>query len=549
MKSAAEFLPIFPPGRRPVRSSHGAVATSHPLASAEALTVLQNGGSAADAAVAAAGVLCVAEPHMTGVGGDAFALARPPDGGGGGIDESNPIALDGSGWLPAGFSLPGPGPDSDPGPNGSGLSKIPETSPLAVTVPGAVAAWEKLHRRFGRLPWREVLAPAIRCAREGVPVAPRVARDWRREIARVESDPDAKKLFLKDGKSFEAGEIFSNPRLAESLEEIAQGGAKAFYCGGAARDIVAKLNALGGAHAAADFADFHADGARWRAAAAADYRGWTVWECPPSGQGLAALLMLRAMAARDFAKMNPARRVAAFAEICARAYEWRDAAVGDDSPRGDFSRILESALREKFPAEKNSAEKFPTEKIPAEHRDTICLAAADSSGLAVSFINSLFHPFGGGIVAPQSGILLHNRGAAFSPSSAVNAPGPRKRPLHTIIPGMARSPHGDILSFGVMGGNYQAAGHAWLLMNLLDCGMDLQAALDAPRIFAPSPQNRRAQVEPGFSESERSALAEAGWNLVDSSEPLGGGQAVLRFADGTFLSASDSRKDGVALGF
>ena len=518
---------FFPPGRPPVLSPRGAVAASHPLASAEALLALQNGGSAADAAIAAAAVLCVAEPHMTGIGGDAFALIHDPkapqspdspD-----SPDGAPLALDGSGWLPAGFSAP-------PG------GVIPQTSPLAVTVPGAVAAWEKLHQRFGKLPWPDLLAPAVRLARAGIPVAPRVARDWRRESARVEADADAAAVLLADGRPFRAGETWRNPRLADSLRAIAEDGAAAFYRGAIVRDIIAKLRALGGAHAEGDFAEYHDTGAQSRAPASAPYRRWTVWECPPSGQGLAALLMLRAMEARDFAGMNPTRRTAAFAEICARAYAWRDAEIGDDAPRGDFSAILESALRERF---------------PAEHRDTIYLAAADSSGLVVSFINSLFHPFGGGLLAPRSGILLHNRGAAFSPGagSGANAPGPRKRPLHTIIPGMARSPEGDILAFGVMGGQYQAAGHAWFLSNLLDGGMDLQAALDAPRLFAYSPNGRTVQLEPGFSLAARAGLAAAGWDFADLSEPLGGGQAVLRFADGLVLSASDARKDGAALGF
>ena len=448
---------FFPPGRPPVVSANGATATSHPLASAEALEALKNGGSAADAAIAAAAILCVAEPHMTGIGGDAFALV------GGKNMGDNPAALDGSGWLPAGFRLQSGG--------------VAETSPQAVTVPGAVAAWEKLHRRFGKLAWRDLLAPAVRAAREGVPLAPRVARDWKSESARTLADEDARKIFLPNGHPPQVGDLHRNPALADALEDVAQNGAAAFYQGGIARDIVSKLRALGGAHAESDFADYYESGARWREPAATEYRGWKIWECPPSGQGLTALLMLRAMRGRNFAAMPPAGRAVAFAEVCRRAYQWRDANIGDNAPDGDFSAILESALRQNFPAD------------GAAHRDTIYLAAADSDGLTVSFINSLFHPFGGGIVAPQSGVLLHNRGASFSPNAqGPNAPGARKRPLHTIIPGMAASPGGDILSFGVMGGHYQAAGHAWFLMNILDLGADLQSALDAPRLFAFPPE-------------------------------------------------------------
>ena len=510
---------FFAPGRSPVLSAHGAVATSHPLASAEALQILRQGGSAADAAIAAAAILCVAEPHMTGVGGDVFALAKRAN------SPGAPASLDGSGWLPAAFSPPSSG-------------AIPETSPLAVTVPGATAAWEKLHQRFGKLAWRDVLAPAVRAASDGVPLAPRVARDWQKESARLLPDADARQFFLPEGKAPRVGDLHRNPNLARTLENIAQNGAAAFYRGDIARDIVAKLNSLGGAHSESDFAEYYENGAQWREPASLEYRGWTVWECPPSAQGLAALLMLRALRERDLAAATPENRALLFANICRRAYQWRDANIGDNFPSGDFAAVLESVRRESFPPQ------------GAEHRDTVYLAAADSDGLLVSFINSLFHPFGGGIYIPQSGVLLHNRGAAFSPRpESPNAPGPRRRPLHTLLPGMAENADGDILSFGVMGGNYQAAGHAWFLMNLLDLGADLQTALDAPRIFAFPPETSELQIEPGFSRPTRLALRRAGWKLKNAPDPLGGGQAALRFADGLIASASDARKDGAATGY
>ena len=506
---------FFPPGRPPVVSGNGAIAASHPVASAVGANAIQQGGSAADAAIAAAAILCVAEPHMTGIGGDAFALVRETN--------NEPVALDGSGWLPEKFCA------SEP---------VSETSPHSVTIPGAVAAWEKLHRRFGKLPWASLFTPAIRAAHDGIPVAPRVARDWRNEKDRVLSDADAKALFLPNGQAPSAGEPHRNPALARALNDIAQNGARAFYAGDIAQDIVSKLNAAGGAHLESDFADYYESGAQWREPMAAAYREWKVWECPPSGQGLAALLMLRAMEKHNLQNETPENRAVVFAEICRRAYQWRDANIGDNAPKGSADDILESALRENFPA------------TGAEHRDTVYLAVVDGDGLCVSFINSLFHPFGSGIVAPKNGILLHNRGAAFSPDMKnPNAPAPRKRPMHTLIPAMAQSPQGDTLAFGVMGGQYQAAGHAWFLMNVLDLQHDLQSALDAPRLFAFPPEHPELRIEPGFSESVRRALTNSGWRLTDLIEPLGGGQAVLRFADGVLLSASDARKDGCALGF
>ena len=508
---------FFPPGRAPVVCGNGAVAASHPVASFVGVDVIRQGGSAADAAVAAAAILCVAEPHMTGIGGDAFALVRECETGG------EPVALDGSGWLPEKFCASG---------------VVSETSPHSVTVPGAVAAWEKLHQRFGKLPWANLLAPAVRAAHDGIPVAPRVARDWRNEKSRVVSDGDARALFLPNGRAPSAGETHRNPALARALSDIARNGARTFYAGDIARDIVRKLNAAGGAHSESDFADYYEGGAEWREPAAAAYREWKVWECPPAGQGLAALLMLRAMEGRDLGNESAEDRAVAFAEICRRAYQWRDANIGDGAPVGEADDILESALRENFSA------------TGAEHRDTVYLAAVDGGGLCVSFINSLFHPFGSGIVAPQSGILLHNRGAAFSPEmKSPNAAGPRRRPMHTLAPAMAQSPRGDALVFGVMGGQYQAAGHAWFLTNVLDLQCDLQSALDAPRLFAFPPESPGLRIEPGFSESVRRALTGAGWRLADLTEPLGGGQAVLRFADGVLLAASDARKDGCAAGF
>ena len=540
MKSSAcgSGKSFFGPGRAPVLAAHAAVATSHPLAAAEALSVLKNNGSAADAAITAAAMLCVAEPHMTGIGGDAFALAgfRKTNNG-----TETPVALDGSGWLPAGFSL------------SQGDSGIGETSPLSVTVPGAIAAWEKLHQRFGKVPWKELLAPAVAAARIGIPVAPRVARDWKNESARVQSDPDAAALYLPDGKAPNIGDLHRNPKLADALESVAQDGARAFYVGDIAHDIVGKLNSLGASHSASDFAEYLQDGAQWRTPVATDYRGWKVWECPPAGQGLAALLMLRAMREHDFAAMNESERAKVFASICRRAYQWRDENIGDNAPAGNLNEVLENAARECFPKpgpESESESQVQPRRRGAEHRDTVCVVAMDADGLAVSLLNSLFHPFGSGIVAPQSGTLLHNRGASFSPNPrSPNTPSPRKRPLHTLIPALAENANGDALAFGVMGGQYQAAGHAWFLTNLLDLQVDLQSALDAPRMFCYPPESDALQLEPGFAETTRKALCDAGWKLATAESPMGGGQAALRFADGTLAAASDPRKDGVALGF
>ena len=510
------LLPSSAYRKPPLYAVNGACATSHPLASAEALAVLRAGGSAADACIAAAAVQCVVEAHMTGIGGDCFVMIKPP--------AAPPTALNGSGHCPAGLSLPALVQQSG--------GALKETSPLTVTVPGAVDAWHKLHHYYGRLPWRGLFQTAIRYASHGYPLAARVAHDWEIYQQRVCDDDDARAVFLPDGKPPAEGDIHRQPALAATLMKIADDGGDSFYRGDIAKQMVAKLNRGGAPHTLDDFSSYQA---RWETPVATNFRGWRVWECPPNCQGVVALLMLELMG-RQPPTPPSGKSLGDFADITRRAYVWRDKHLGEAMTNWKNAAMTLAANDSVTPS-----------TPPPEHKDTVYLAAIDGRGLAVSFINSIFHPFGSGIVAPECGVLFHNRGLSFSLQEGhANALAPRKRPMHTIIPAIAEGPAGEILSFGIMGGHYQAAGQAWFLQRWLDDGADLQQALDAPRIFN---YPDALWVEKSLPVALQQQLAAAGHTVKIRDEPLGGGQAVLRTADNRLVAASDSRKDGVALGF
>ena len=463
---------------------------------------------------------------MTGVGGDCFALVKSPR-------HRAPLALNGSGWAPGNVDA-------------GALNVIGECSAHAVTVPGAVSAWKKLHDRFGRLPWRGLFTAAIRYAAEGAPVAARVALDWQESSSRVASDTDAANIFLPEGKAPQVGDIHRQPKLAATLAAIADDGGRSFYKGAIAEDIVGKLKSLGGAHELSDFAEYKA---QWQTPIAGEYRGRRIWQCPPNGQGAVVLLMLAAMSQiKDWQNITGQRRAHYYAIITRLAYQWRDNNIGDDIDAAQLQKQIadEAANIARFVQSGELPPPLPAPPPQAEHRDTVYLAAIDKWGLCVSFINSIFHPFGSGIVAPQSGVLLHNRGASFSlREGSANKLAPRKRPMHTIIPAIAESEN-ETAAFGVMGGHYQAAGQAWFLCKWLDEGMNLQQALDAPRFFN---YPDAVYAEPTLHDDVCGELKKRGHKVVFNKQPLGGGQAVMRLANGVLVAASDTRKDGMAVGY
>jgi gamma-glutamyltranspeptidase/glutathione hydrolase len=518
-------------GRSPARSEHGMAATAHPQATLLALDILRAGGNAVDAGIAAMALLCVIEPHATGIGGDCFAIHAP-----GGRD---PVGLNGSGRAPARAT-----PDWY---RGQGIAGIGFESPHSVTVPGAIDAWWRLHADHGRLPWDRLLAPAIAAAEDGYLVTDRVARDWARLVPRLAGDEVSARLMLPGGRAPAVGTKFAAPRLGATLRRIAAEGRDGFYRGPVAEDIVARLNALGGLHTVEDFAASRPD---YVDLIATEYRGYRVCEIPPAGQGITALMMLNALAPEDPAALDAVDRIHLLAEITKAAYRRRDALIGDpgfaDIP---VERLLSAAETARIRAEVDMARVGPEGPLPDfEHRDTTYLCVVDSDRNALSLINSLFQGFGSCICAPESGVMLQNRGASFRlDPDHPNAIAPGKRPMHTIIPGMLCEGTRAVMPFGVMGGHYQPVGHAALLSNMLDLGMDVQEALAAPRSFA---RGGTLQLEPIVPGEVAAALAARGHAVDHKAAPLGGGQAIwIDHAAGTLTGGSEPRKDGIALGY
>ncbi|ACL58617.1 gamma-glutamyltransferase family protein [Methylobacterium nodulans] len=519
------------PGRSPVYAANAAVATSHPLSTLAAIEVLRSGGNAVDAAIAAVAVQGVVDPLMTGIGGDCFALYLPKG-------AERPIALNGSGRSPAAAQ--------DSWYLDRGISITP-TSPHAVTVPGAVAAWGWLVERHGTRSLGELLQPAIGYAEQGYPVQPRVAWDWARNVERVAGDPASAAAYLVDGQAPTAGTIMRHPALARTLGRIAAEGPKGFYEGPVAEDIVGRLRALGGLHTLDDFAQAAPEEV---VPVTTRYRGYDVYECPPSGQGLAALMMLNVLSGFDIGALSETDRVHLFAEACKQAYHHRDALFADPV----VARVpVEHLLSEAWRASAQGAIDMTRAQAPilwpeVAHKDTVYLCVVDRDGNAISLINSIFQGFGSGILAPQSGVLLHNRGFSFRVEPGhPNTIGPRKRPLHTIIPGFLMREGRAVAPFGVMGGHYQAMGHVELLTGLIDRGLDVQEALDAPRSFA---FGGGLELEEGFSKDVAGALEARGHRVVPATAPLGGGQVIwIDHARGVLSAGSDPRKDGSALGY
>lgn len=521
--------------RRPAPvATEAMIATSHPLATAAGLEMLTAGGNAVDAALAAVAVQCVVDPLMTGIGGDCFALYAPKGG---------PVkALNGSGRAPAAATVKAL--------RDAGLTdEIPQTSPHAVTVPGAISAWCLLHDTHGSLPLERIFASAIRYAEDGYPVMPRVAMDWAGNAELVGGDANAAALFLPNGRAPLAGERHSQPLLGARLREIAAKGAAGFYEGETAAKMVAHLRGLGGLHTEEDF---HAgkDAAVWADPISTPYGGYDVVECPPNGQGLAALLILRILSKFDMGPdLSEADRIHLHAEATKLGYHHRDALIADPAQSQDVTELLLSdAVVDALAAKIDMTRALPPSLWDEpEHKDTIYLCVVDKDGNALSFINSIFHGFGSTRLDPETGVLFHSRGASFRLIEGhPNAIAPMKRPMHTIIPGMLCKDGAAVMPFGVMGGQYQAAGHAAFLSGLLDLGMSVQDAMDAPRSFA---HDGVLQIEPGVSEEARAELEARGHKLSLQTSPIGGSQAIrIDPETGFLLSGSDTRKDGCALG-
>jgi len=524
------------PGRSLVMARNGMAATSHPLSTLAAVNVLMAGGNAMDAAVAACAVQCVVEPGSTGIGGDCFALYSRKGG-------DDIVAFDGSGWAPAAAN-----PDTL---MALGVTSLERHSPHAVTVPGAIDAWSTLLRDHGTRSLAESLAPAVVLAEEGYVVAPRAAADWAKQASLLNLDENARQQLLVNERAPVAGSVHRQPLLAESLRSIGRDGAKAFYEGPIAQDIVTYLRGKGGLHTQDDFAAYKGE---YVTPITSHFLGYDIHECPPGGQGVIALLILNILA-RCEAYSDPlsADRIHCEIEATRLAYSIRDAVLAD--PRGsavDVEWLLSDALADELyrRIDLSAAIKTVSTFQPPDHKDTVYICVVDKDRNCASFINSLFHPFGSGLMAPRSGVLLHNRGQSFELRSGhPNAIAPHKRPLHTIIPGMTTKNGRVDMTFGVMGGHYQAMGHAHFLSKVLHYGMDMQSAIDLPRVF-PKPGTDAVEVEGTLPVATRVELTRRGFNLVPPAWAIGGAQAIsIDWDNGSLIGASDHRKDGCALGY
>jgi gamma-glutamyltranspeptidase/glutathione hydrolase len=522
------------PGRSPVRTTGVMAATSHPLSTQAALEMLRAGGNAVDAAICASAVQAVVEPQSTGIGGDCFVLYCPR-----GTDEV--IALNGSGRAPAAASIERF--------QAMGMEEVPTYGPHSVSIPGAIDAWDRLIRDHGRKTLAEVLAPAIHYAEKGYVVHDRVAFDWHQAKVLLEQDVHSAAIFLRDGRALEAGETHVQPALAATLRRVAELGRKGFYEGPVAEALVARLRELGGLHSLDDFAATRCD---YVASVSIDYRGYRVHQMPPNNQGLTALLALNILAQDDLSSLEPhgARRFHLEVEAARLAYRERDKRLGELDRSNPVIEALLSKAHAARLRQKISMDRAMTDlpEVELKRSDTVYISVVDEDRNAISFINSTYHSFGSGITCPETGVVLQNRATSFRMDPThPNALAPGKRPMHTIMPGMLTRDGRAVMPFGVMGGDYQPIGHAHFLTNVLDFGMDVQAALDSPRVFRTEGSVKAERGVPAATVSELQAL---GHKVDEATEPFGGGQAVwIDWEKGTLTGASDPRKDGIASGY
>ncbi|MBN2907486.1 MAG: gamma-glutamyltransferase family protein [Rhodobacteraceae bacterium] len=520
------------PGRSAVFATNGICATSHPLAAKVAVQMLEAGGNAVDAAIAGAVLLGICEPQMTGIGGDCFVLVKP-------AGEDRIVALNGSGRAPAGLNA------ADL--RARGLDAMPTNTADAVTVPGAIDAFCRLSRDWGRAGLKASLAPAIHYAETGVPVAPRTAFDWAQSVDHLQGA--AREFYLLNAKAPTPGQLFRAPKQAEVLRRIAMDGRAGFYEGEVAEDMVSSLRALGGSHTLDDFAATACD---YGDPVSGTYKGIELCEHPPNGQGATAILMANILSHFDLPNMDPlgAARAHLEAEAAKLAYDARNRFVADPAHMTRLDHMLAPETAAKLAALIDPARAMDSPAALSEsvHKETIYITVVDKDRMAVSLIYSIFHSFGSGLASDRFGINFQNRGAGFTLAEGhVNEAAGGKRPMHTIIPAMLKKDGKVIMPFGVMGGAYQPNGHARVLTNIVDYGMHPQQAIDAPRSFTDA---GKMQVERGYSDAVRAELAAMGHDVVIPAGPIGGAQAILIDEEtGVLQGASDPRKDGCALGY
>jgi gamma-glutamyltranspeptidase/glutathione hydrolase len=526
--------------RSMVISQNGIVAAESPLAAQAGVRILESGGNAVDAAIATNAMMGVVSPMMNGIGGDLFAIVYDA--------KANKIyGLNASGWAPRGLTIEAL--------HKKGLREMPQTGVNAITVPGAVEGWQKLADKFGRKKLGEDLEAAIQTAKNGYPVTEWVAMYWAGNADYLRGDDEAARLYLPNDHAPKAGEVFRNPDLAWSLEQIAAHGRDGYYKEEIAKRVLETIKRHGGAMTAEDLGEFSAE---WVEPLSTTYRDWTVFEIPPNGQGLAALMMLNIMETFPLGQkeygFGSTKALHAMVEAKKLAY-------------ADLLKYIGDPRTQKLPVKTLLSKEHAAERaklIDPDHAncdvtagtlplggDTTYLAVVDRQGNMMSLIQSNYDEFGSGIVAPGTGFALHNRGALFNldPGSP-NALAGRKRPLHTIIPAFAQK--GDTrVAFGIMGGWNQSQAHAQFIANLADYKMNIQAALEAARFSKHTFEGCDVQMESRISQKAREELSAKGHKIQvmgTFSSAVGGGQVVLRdFSTGVNYGASDPRKDGEAV--
>ncbi len=534
--------------RSEVIAHNGMVATSQPLATEVALQILKDGGSAVDAAIAANAMLGLVEPTGSGIGGDLFAIVRD-------AATTRLYGLNASGRSPKSLTLEEF--------RRRGITAIPAYGPLPVSVPGAVDGWFELHGRFGKLSIAEVLAPAVQYARDGFPVTEIIAYYWQRDVEDLKEYPGFADTFMPGGRAPRKGEIFRNPNLANTLELIAQSGRAEFYQGGIARTIDAYMKRVGGFLSYEDLAEHRSE---WIAPVSTRYRGYTVWELPPNSQGIAALQMLNILEGFDLTGMGfgSAAHLHVLTEAKKLAFEDRAKFYADPA----FNDIpVQRLISKEYAAERRglidvnrAARNYPPGDPILDGGETIYLTTADKDGNMVSLIQSNYQGLGSGMTPDGLGFVLQDRGQLFNLEPGhMNSYEPGKRPFHTIIPAFVTKDGEPFMSFGVMGGGMQPQGHVQILVNIIDFGMNMQEAGDAPRMRHTGSSQPTGEVmtdggvlnlEYGFSTETLRALASLGHSVRHASGGYGGYQAIMFDSmNRVYYGASESRKDGYAAGY
>ncbi len=534
--------------RSEVIAPHAMAATSQPLATQIALDILKSGGHAVEAAIAANAALGLMEPTGSGIGGDLFAIVWD-------AEKKELVGLNASGRAPALMTL---GYFEE-----HGIDAVPKYGALPVSVPGAVDGWFKLHDRYGRLAMQELLAPAVTYARNGFPLSELIAGEMQHCASILREYPGFSDTYLPDGRLPGKGEVFRNPRLANTLEAIAEGGRDAFYKGEIARQIDTYMREQDGL---LRYEDLAAHTSEWVTPVSTNYRGWDVCELPPNGQGIAALQILNILEGFDIKSMGfgSAEYIHTLVEAKKLAYEDRAHFYADMKFRNVPVDVLISKgyadIRRELISADKAALSYPAGDAKLESDDTVYLAVADNDGNMVSLIQSNYCGMGSGMTPGDLGFVLQNRANLFSlDNNHANVVEPGKRPFHTIIPAFIMKDGRPLISFGVMGGSMQPQGHAQIVINMLDFGMNLQEAGDAARVNHQRSSQPTGEVmmdggvvhlETNISEKTRRALEAMGHTLGPSDGSFGGYQAIMRDSDqGVYYGASEVRKDGQAAGY